>query len=136
MILLCFFFSFTTQAQNKNRAAIRDVLRVQTEAWNRADIEGFMQTYWQSDSLLFIGKKGITRGWQATLDNYKKNYPNKTAMGTLSFNIIEVRKLSRRYYFVVGKWMLQRSGDAPSGHFSILLRRIKKSWKIVADHSS
>ena len=137
-LLLLLFLTVTAVAgaQSKNERAIRTLLHTQTGAWNRGDLEGFMQTYWQSDSLLFIGKSGVTRGWQKTLDNYKRGYPDKAAMGTLAFDIIQVKKLSRKYYHVTGKWMLQRAADAPSGHYTLLLRKINGAWKIVSDHSS
>lgn len=128
--------SVTAFSQPKEEAAIRRLLTLQTEAWNVGNIEGFMQTYWKSDSLMFIGKKGVVRGWQPTLDNYKKGYPDTAAMGKLSFDILEVKPLSKEYAFVVGKWMLQRSIGDLSGHYTLLLRKIKGQWKIVADHSS
>ena len=133
-LLVMMFFG--AHGQSRNESAIRNLLRQQTEAWNRGDLEAFMQTYWKSDSLMFIGKNGVVWGWQHTLDNYKKGYPDKAAMGTLSFNIIQVKKLSRKYYSVTGKWMLQREKDAPNGHYTLLLRKIDGEWKIVSDHSS
>ena len=135
-IALFLAISVTAVCQTKQEAAIRGLLQQQTAAWNAGNLEAFMQTYWQSDSLMFIGKNGVVWGWQQTLDNYKKGYPDKAAMGTLSFHIIQVKKLSRKYYQVVGKWMLQREKDAPSGHYTLLLRRIGGAWKIVSDHSS
>lgn len=123
-------------AQSRNEQAIRALLSRQTEAWNRGDLPGFMQTYWQSDSLMFIGKNGVVWGWQPTLDNYRKGYPDTAAMGRLSFDIIQVKQLSPDYYSVVGKWMLARTAGNLSGHYSLLIRRIKGQWKIVADHSS
>src|SRR5690348_407638 len=78
------FFSLGASAQQGEEKAIRQILEQQTEAWNNGDIEGFMQTYWKSDSLLFIGKNGVRRGWKETLENYKKGYPDKAAMGRLS----------------------------------------------------
>lgn len=128
--------SVTAFSQPKEEAAIRRLLTLQTEAWNVGNIEAFMQTYWKSDSLMFIGKKGVVRGWQPTLDNYRKGYPDTAAMGRLSFDILEVKPLSKEYAFVVGKWMLQRSIGDLSGHYTLLLRKIKGQWKIVADHSS
>ncbi|HEY1115173.1 MAG TPA: DUF4440 domain-containing protein [Chitinophagaceae bacterium] len=128
--------SVTAFSQPKEEAAIRRLLTLQTEAWNRGNIEAFMQTYWKSDSLMFIGKKGVVRGWQPTLDNYKKGYPDTASMGKLSFDILEVKPLSKEYAFVVGKWMLQRSIGDLSGHYTLLLRKIRGQWKIVADHSS
>jgi uncharacterized protein (TIGR02246 family) len=123
-------------AQDRDEAAIRALLHTQTEAWNKGDLEAFMQTYWNSDSLQFIGRNGITRGWQQTLANYKRTYPNKAAMGTLTFDIIHIKRLSNDYYHITGKWMLQRAADAPSGYYTLLLHRIAGAWKIVSDHSS
>jgi uncharacterized protein (TIGR02246 family) len=136
ILSLILFLSVTSFAQKKDTDAIRNLLTTQTESWNRGDLTGFMQTYWQSDSLMFVGKNGVVRGWQKTLDNYKKGYPDTAAMGKLAFDIIEVKMLSPEYCFVVGKWMLKRSIGDVSGHYNLLLRRIKGSWKIIADHSS
>lgn len=136
--LLVFFMltAIVATAQKGEEAQIRKLLAVQTEAWNRGDLEGFMQTYWKSDSLMFIGKNGIQWGWQATLDNYRKGYPDTAAMGKLSFDILVVKKLSPDYFYVVGKWMLGRTIGDLSGHYNLLLRKIKGRWVIVADHSS
>ena len=87
-LLVAVLAALNSQAQSSNETAIRHLLQTQTETWNRGDINGFMQTYWKSDSLMFIGSKGIVWGWQQTLDNYKKRYPGLAAMGTLSFDII------------------------------------------------
>jgi ketosteroid isomerase-like protein len=123
-------------SQSKEEKLIRQLLQEQTKSWNKGDLEGFMQTYWKSDSLMFIGKSGVKWGWKTTLENYKKGYPDTTAMGQLSFNILQVKKLSSEYYYVVGKWMLKRSIGDLSGHYDLLLRKIKSKWVIVADHSS
>jgi ketosteroid isomerase-like protein len=125
-----------SQAQSTDEKSIRDILSVQTEAWNKGDLEDFMAGYWKSDSLLFIGKSGVNNGWQKTLENYQKGYPDTTAMGKLNFDLLEVRQLSPDYFFVVGKWHLQRSIGNVGGHFSLLFRKMKGQWKIVADHSS
>ena len=122
--------------QSKNETQIREQLKKQTESWNQGNIEAFMETYWKSDSLLFIGSSGINRGWQNTLNNYKKGYPDTVAMGKLAFDIIMVKKLSSKYYYVVGKWMLTRSIGNLSGHYDLLFRKIKGRWYIIADHSS
>lgn len=123
-------------SQSSDEPTIRKVLDNQIKAWNKGDIEGFMQGYWKNDSLMFIGKKGIIWGWQTTLENYKKNYPDTTAMGKLSFDIILVKKLSPDYYYIVGKWMLSRSIGDLSGHYNLLFKKINGTWLIVADHSS
>ena len=134
--LLMLVISVLGHAQDKDEAAIRKLLAEQTKAWNKGDIEGFMLGYWKSDSMMFIGKSGVNWGWQKTLENYKKGYPDTTAMGKLVFDIIQVKKLSNEYYYVVGKWMLKRTIGDLSGHYDLLLRKIKGRWYIIADHSS
>ena len=134
-LLLLLLWSAGAYSQSESEA-IQKLLAQQTKTWNEGNLEGFMQTYWKHDSLLFVGKSGVTRGWQQTLDNYKRGYPTKEAMGQLSFDVLEIRPLSADYYFVVGKWMLQRSAGNLSGHYTLLLRKISGAWKIVADHSS
>ncbi len=123
-------------AQTGDEKIIRDLLDRQTRDWNRGDIAAFMHGYWESDSLMFIGKNGITYGYQATLNNYKKNYPDTAAMGKLRFTILEVRRLSEDQYFVIGKWMLSRSIGDLSGHYTLLFKKNKGKWTIIADHSS
>lgn len=137
-LMIAFFLlhSMAGLAQKSDEQQIRGLLGEQTKAWNRGDIEGFMQTYWKSDSLMFVGKSGVVWGWQQTLDNYKRGYPTQDAMGTLSFDIVQVKRLSPDYYHVVGKWMLKRSIGDLSGHYTLLLRKLAGQWKIVADHSS
>ena len=134
LVSLCLFNYANSQL--KDELAIRDVLNNQTIAWNTGNIEKFMQGYWQSDSLKFIGKSGITYGWQKTLDNYKKNYPDATAMGKLDFTILDTKRLSALYYFVVGKWHLVRTSGDIGGYFTLLFKKIKNNWLIVTDHSS
>ncbi len=143
LFILAFALSLSTHAQskpdkqaNQDELAIRKVLAEQSAAWNRGEKENFMMGYWQSDSLMFIGKSGVTYGWQNTLDNYKKGYPDTAAMGKLEFNILEVKRLSAIYFFVVGKWYLKRSIGDVGGHFTLLWRKVKGKWVIVADHSS
>lgn len=136
LLFLFFTVSAISYSQPKEEKAIRQLLTVQTESWNKGDIEGFMQTYWKSDSLMFIGKSGVHFGWEETLNNYKKGYPDSTAMGKLSFDIITVKKLSPEYYYVVGKWILKRTIGDLSGHYDLLLRKINGKWYIIADHSS
>lgn len=132
VILLC----NTIEAQSKDELFIRKAMAEQEIAWNSGDLVRFMDPYWKSDSLMFIGKSGITYGWQKTLDNYKKGYPDTAAMGKLDFTILEVKKISVLYFFVTGKWHLTRSIGNLSGHFTLLFKKIKNKWCIVADHSS
>lgn len=136
LVILCMGLSQMSTAQSGDEKIIRDLLDRQTRDWNRGDIDAFMRGYWESDSLMFVGKNGATYGYQKTLSNYKKNYPDTAAMGKLRFNILEVRRLSTDHYFVLGKWMLTRSIGDLSGHYTLLLRKIKGKWTIIADHSS
>lgn len=122
--------------QSKNETTIRSILAAQTSAWNNGNLNTFMKGYWQSDSLMFIGKSGITYGWQKTLDNYKKNYPDTASMGKLNFDLLSLKPIAGDYYFVVGKWYLTRSVGNVGGIFTLLFRKIKNEWVIVADHSS
>ncbi len=144
-LLLLFLFLFTAfagygqPAKNqaaKNTSAILKVLEDQRLAWNRGNIEEYMQGYWQSDSLLFVGKNGPKYGWQNTLDNYKKAYPNKETMGFLTFDIKEVRMMDKQNAFVLGAWYLKREKDEPQGFFTLLLKKVKGEWRVIADHSS
>jgi ketosteroid isomerase-like protein len=136
ILLPVLFFSLAAFTQSTDEITIRKVLDDQIRAWNKGDIEGFMQGYWKNDSLMFIGKSGINWGWQKTLENYKRGYPDTAAMGKLSFDIILIKKLSPEYYYVVGKWMLTRSIGDLSGHYNLLFRRVNGLWLIIADHSS
>ncbi|MFC6223165.1 YybH family protein [Hymenobacter artigasi] len=120
------------------RRAIVQVLTTQTAAWNRGDIPGFMQGYWRSDSLVFIGRKGPTYGWQPTLANYQKNYPDAAAMGKLDFSGLRVSLLAPSAAQVVGHWHLARPaalGDL-QGYFLLVLRQIDGKWVVVADHTN
>ncbi len=136
LFILLWFSSHFVVAQTADQQAIRKIMAAQESAWNRGDLEAFMQGYWNSDSLRFIGSRGLTYGWQQTLDNYKKGYPDIDAMGKLTFTILSVEILSRRSAYVIGKWHLARKAGDLSGHYTLLWRKIKGTWVIVADHSS
>lgn len=133
-ILIC--LSFSGYSQEQDEQAIRAVLEGQQKCWNAGDLECFMEGYWKSDQLVFIGSKGVTYGWKQTLDNYRKSYPDKEAMGSLSFNLIQVEPLSDDFWSVIGKWSLERESDNPNGHFTLIFRRLGNEWVIVSDHSS
>lgn len=136
LITLVLLSSYSLFAQTRDEVLIRNAMSEQTGAWNDGNIDRFMDTYWKSDSLLFIGKSGPTYGWENTLKNYKKSYPDHAAMGKLSFELIAVKRLSVLYYSVVGKWQLTRSMGNVGGAFTLLFKKIKKKWVIVQDHSS
>lgn len=128
--------SLAMQAQSADEKAIRQILADQTAAWNRGNLEEFMKGYWKNDSLMFVGKNGVTYGYTNTLNNYKKGYSNADQMGKLTFNLLKVQRLSPEYYFVVGKWDLKRNAGDVGGHYNLLFRKIKGKWVIITDHSS
>ncbi len=115
---------------------IRRVMSVQTTAWNRGDIEGFMNGYQKSENLVFVSGANVTRGWQPTLDRYKKSYDSKAKMGALTFSDLEIEVLSKDSAVVLGSWSLRRETDNPHGKFTLVFRRFKDGWKIVHDHTS
>lgn len=134
--LVCLFatgnFSY---AQTSDETAIRNVMNEQVKAWNNGDVDAFMKTYWQNDSLLFVSDPP-TYGWQTTLERYKKVYPDKAAMGKLDFNLMQLKQLSPEYYFVLGQWHLTRTVGDVGGYFTLLFKKINGKWLIVVDHSS
>ena len=120
----------------KEKSEIEGLLAKQVEAWNEGDLEKFMETYWKSEKLVFVGSRGPTYGWQATLENYKKGYPDKAAMGKLKFTILEISKIDMKTVFVIGKFELAREIGDLSGHYTLVIQKIGKQWLIVSDHSS
>ncbi|MDB5153229.1 MAG: nuclear transport factor 2 family protein [Mucilaginibacter sp.] len=136
LILSCLMLLSSCLLFSQDKEAIMKVLETQRQAWNRGDIESYMQGYWKSDSLIFVGKTAPVYGWQSTLDRYKKSYLGKAAMGQLTFDIIQVKVLDDSNAFVLGGWHLQREKDAPGGYFTLWFRKINGEWKIVCDHTS
>lgn len=135
-LLLLLGCSLYTQAQEAFEIAARRILQQQSQDWNRGDLSAFMQGYWNSDSLLFVGRNGPVYGYTTTLNNYRKNYPDTLVMGKLQFNLLSLQQLSDEHGFVLGQYILTRRADRPTGFFTLWLRKIKGQWKIVADHSS
>jgi ketosteroid isomerase-like protein len=136
LLLTCIIISLNSKSQTNDEKIIRNMLADQISFWNKGDIPSFMKGYWENDSLVFIGKNGPTYGFNNTLRNYQKNYPNKDYMGVLNFDIISVQPIEKDHYFVIGKFMLQRKVGDASGHFTLIFKRINGVWKIVSDHSS
>ncbi|PLK45180.1 DUF4440 domain-containing protein [Emticicia sp. TH156] len=136
--LLCLLLSLQVSAQNqKNRQEVLKVLSRQNENWNKGDIRAFMEDYWKSDSLMFIGKNGVIYGWKATLERYNKTYPDLATMGKLKFDIQKTEFYSPTTCWVLGKFHLTRpeKGDA-EGYFTLIMKKIKGKWLIVSDHTS
>ena len=140
LMALFSFFAAAAVAQSDSQKAkvaddIRAVMNEQAVAWNKGDIEGFMRGYWNSDKLVFVGST-VTRGWQPTLDRYKKSYDSREKMGTLTFSDLEIDVISKDAAVVLGSWSLARSGDNPHGKFTLIFRKFKDGWKIVHDHTT
>ena len=140
LVILLFSLNGYTQGNPSNFDASKNEITAmmlqQAKDWSNGNIEAFMKGYLKSDSLVFIGSKGLTYGWQQTLDNYKKGYPTKDHMGTLTFDLLEFKELEPHTFLVIGKYNLKRKVGDASGHFSIILKRMKGEWKIIVDHSS
>ncbi len=116
--------------------AIKEVLHTQQIAWNNGDIDGFMLGYWQSNSLTFVSKNGVTKGWDATLKNYKTSYPTKASMGSLQFKIIEVKLQNKTTATLDGNWELIRTNDNPKGSFTLTFNKIDGQWFIIKDYTT
>lgn len=118
---------------NDAEAGIRLVMEAQEIAWNKHDLEGFMEGYWKSDQLKFYGANGLTLGWEQTLANYKRNYPTSAESGTLNFVINDISPIEDNTYWVMGEFHLERSIGNADGVFMIIFKKIDGQWKIIAD---
>jgi ketosteroid isomerase-like protein len=125
-----------TPTQAENQAAVLRVLQLQQIAWNRGDIEGFMNGYWRSHDTVFVSGDTVTRGWQTVHDRYLSKYPTEEKMGQLTFAEVEVRMFGYDGALVFGRWQLDRATDKPHGRFTVVLRKTSGDWKIVHDHTS
>ncbi len=117
-------------------AAVHAVLDAQRDAWNRGDIEGYMDGYARSAEIAFVSGDTITRGWQTVYDRYKKKYDSREKMGTLTFSDLETSVLSNDAAVTIGRWQLQRAKDQPHGRFTLVFRRTRHGWRIIHDHTS
>lgn len=147
--LFLVLISLAVSANTNDSIEIKKVMSEQENAWNNGDLDGFMQGYWKNDQLKFISKNGVTYGWQNIYNNYKKSYPNKETMGTLTFDIISIEPLGKtnlhavganplkkQVYMVVGKWKTSGTIKAAEGYFTLIFKKINDSWVIVSDHTS
>jgi len=125
-----------TADSDDDRAAITAVLNAQQTAWNRADVDKFLEGYWHSPDLTFSGTSGIARGWDGVLARYKKNYPDRDTMGQLEFSELEFRFLGKDAALVLGRWHLARSKGNVGGVFSLVWQRFPEGWRIIHDHTS
>jgi ketosteroid isomerase-like protein len=113
--------------------AIRAVMQAQQAAWNRGDIEGFMDGYERGETTTFVSGDDITRGWQTVLDRYKQRYNSPGLMGSLSFSELEIQPLGPSYAIANGRWQLTRTNDTPHGRFSLIFRQTPSGWRIIQD---
>jgi ketosteroid isomerase-like protein len=123
-------------SRDADRAVIHGVLQAQQEAWNRGNVDAFLTGYWQSPELTFSGSNGVSHGWDGVLARYKKNYPDRAAMGELDFSELEFRFLGRDAALVLGNWHLQREKGDIGGVFTLVWQRFPEGWKIIHDHTS
>ena len=146
MIFRNFFFatllisSLNNYSQNKipvkDSLSIMKVMSLQQDAWNKGDIDSFMQGYLKSEELVFSGKSGPVYGWENTKKRYYSSYPNTKIMGKLNFTIKKIRSLSSNSAYLIGEYYLKRSGEDSNGHFTLLWKKIDSNWLIVSDHTS
>lgn len=129
-------YAQSTSRQDKIRSSIRMVLEAQRDAWNRGDIEGYMDGYDRSNDTVFVSGDNVTRGWQTVLDRYKKSYSSREKMGMLTFSDLEITPLTKELAVVIGSWRLKRANDEPHGKFTLIFRKTKNGWRIIHDHTS
>ena len=137
LLFLCAAVSISAQSKDeKTKMAIKKVMDDQTAAWNRGDIESFMQGYWNSPEMMFVSGQNMTRGWQPTLERYQKSYDSREKMGVLSFSELEITLTGKDSAVVFGRFTLERKDDKPTGLFTLNFRKFKTGWKIILDHTS
>ena len=135
-ILMAAFACAAPEQASTSVAEIQSVLTAQQGAWNRGDIDAFMNGYARSASTVFVSQDEVSRGWETVRDRYRVKYSDRTKMGTLSFSEIEVTMLSPDAAVVLGRWRLKRTSDEPHGRFTLIFKRLPEGWRIVHDHTS
>ena len=129
-------FGKPAEGHDADRVAIETVLKAQQAAWNRGDLDAFVAGYWQSPELTFSGSTGVSRGWDGVLARYKRNYPDRAAMGVLDFSELEFRFLGPDAALVLGQWHLKREKGNVGGVFTLVWQRFPEGWMIIHDHTS
>ena len=137
LLILAMYGAVLAQAKDdKIKADIRKVMDEQVAAWNNGDIDGFMQGYWKSENLIFVSGDRVTKGWQQTTDNYKKNYNTREKMGVLTFSDLEIEILGKDSAKVLGRWKVAHPPQDSQGRFTLIFRKFKEGWRIIHDHTS
>jgi uncharacterized protein (TIGR02246 family) len=138
-LILLIFHSYNlsnAQTDQKSVDAIKAVINAQRDAWNRGDIDGYMDGYDKSDDTVFVSGDNVTRGWNTVLERYKKSYDSREKMGQLEFSDLEITVLSKDSAVVLGRWLLKRSKDEPHGRFTLIFKKTHSGWRIIHDHTS
>lgn len=135
-ILMAALVCAASEQPPNSAAEIQSVLTTQQDAWNRGDIDAFMNGYARSASTVFVSEDEVGRGWETVRDRYRVKYSDRAKMGTLSFSEIEVTMLSSDAAVVLGRWKLKRAKDEPHGRFTLIFKRLPEGWRIVHDHTS
>jgi len=133
VVFVLSFFHSNAQTETKDKKDILAVLKAQRIAWSKDDIQGYMESYWENDSLKFYGSNGIIQGWDNIFDRYRKSYPDPDHTGILSYKINDVSKISDNNYYVLGEYHLKRNAGNVDGFFIMLFRKINNDWKIIVD---
>lgn len=115
---------------------VQSLMDEQQSAWNSGNLDDFMIPYIHSDSLVFIGSRGLNYGWNKTLSNYQKTYDSPEKMGKLLFENEKIDQIGESAIWIAGRWNLFRTNDTLNGSYLLIWEKIEGQWNIVADHSS
>ena len=146
LVLILFFVSCSSRKQSignftekeASELAIILLLNQQVTEWNNGNLDGFMEAYWKSDSLLFITATSTRKGWQSVYDSYRKNYfETESTRGILKFEVLEFYPLNQQNneILVLGKWEVNKEEKISSGKFSLIMKQIEGKWRIIVDHT-
>ena len=136
LAVIALLLSQAAAAANDPREEIRAVIQTQQDAWNRGDIDAFMNGYWRSKETVFVSGDEIMRGWQSVLERYHRKYSDRETMGTLTFSELQIDLLSGDAAVALGRWELKRKIDNPHGRFTLIFRKTPEGWRIIHDHTS
>ncbi|MSU79829.1 MAG: nuclear transport factor 2 family protein [Gemmataceae bacterium] len=129
--------AFVLAQPSPEQAAIQRVLDEQAVAWNKGDLIAFMKGYVESDELTFFSGNNKTKGWKATLERYQKRYQaDGKEMGRLTFSELTIDLLGNEHALIRGRFNLKLKQDAPTGIFTLIMRKTPAGWRIVHDHTS